>query len=291
MTDEARERAEALDPNTPVERLAELMEAHSDLVLQNPGLPLILLEHPDFWEELPKGLGEVAQSPHCPPSFATWALQRRKGRRICGFLATNQAMPLAVRRAAFLRTTGSYGWPEKRSSLSDFLSADELSFLDRGSTRDTVKAAEIEQLLALGSPGRRLAVDHPDCPPELLERIYRGDLYRDKALLHPHFPLTDSLLEHAMNSHNLHAALGMKLIPAPWARAFILEPELTIRAMLGGQATLTAAERQQLESDPQNPGDPRLRNELDSPAPLSAELRQVLTVIQRILTDRIVKSP
>ena len=101
---DAADRAAAADPATPPARLAALAVHHLDAVLGNPGLPLLVLERPDFWMGLPGGAHmQLARHACCPLVFGAWAAADPLGDPcVKAGLALNRALPLDVRRRAFL---------------------------------------------------------------------------------------------------------------------------------------------------------------------------------------------
>ena len=115
-----QEAAEARDPATPGARLAALTQRHLEAVLQNPATQLVLLENPDWWDDLPRPvLDQIARSPTCPPAFLAWV-----NRATFGFeraeVALNPVLPLALRREAFLGVSSGLDpkfWLDQRDRL------------------------------------------------------------------------------------------------------------------------------------------------------------------------------
>jgi hypothetical protein len=189
------ERAEARDPATPPERLAALLESCTEEVLANPGLPLLLVSEPDFWARVDlESLVAAAESRACPLSLAFWLTrQEHRFHRALECVFQNRALPGEVRRAAMLNWPSTAMtaevWDHYFACLADFLSPAEVSLLRRGATETVpskLSPEEFRQLAALGKCGRELAIQHDDCPAELLASFLEQG-FRD-ALRHANLP-------------------------------------------------------------------------------------------------------
>ena len=125
------EAAEARSPATSPARLAELMLRHAEAVLANPAFQLLLVENPHFWTTLPHP-GILAGARYCPADFVQWVLaQPDAGAALLHELVLNRALPVHLRRAAFLRTHFSLRWSQERRRLAELLTPEEVALLER----------------------------------------------------------------------------------------------------------------------------------------------------------------
>jgi hypothetical protein len=187
---EQARRAEALDPATPPERLAALLEAHLELVLANPGWPLLLLAEPDFWQRLPGPvLLGLARSPSCPEALADWVLTHVTDTAVLDRLAANRALPDAVRRRALLSVPSPLD-EDGLVAMAGLLTVSEARLLQRciePAPEVPLSPADFERLEALGRRGQALALSKPGCPSDVVERLAAA--FPLLAASHPQLPL------------------------------------------------------------------------------------------------------
>ena len=215
---------EARDPATPAARLAELADEHLDAVLQNLGLPLVLLEDPDWWELWSDSArSELAQSPHCPLGFVAWLVRKPRAEHhdAWTFVLGNQSLPVAARRDLLLRSEWNVArhdfeaHPLGDPALDEVLTAPERALLvrgGRGASPDlTMTEPEVEQLVAIGGLGLYLAVGHPSCPTAVLDRFLEG-LNESRAywvISHPHLA-SERLTAFLASKHGLSRAFALQ---------------------------------------------------------------------------------
>ena len=86
----------AANPNTPTQVLIKLGETFPEKVLENPVFPLLLLENPNFLEEMPQEtLLELLKCPTVPESFLEWAISQ-KNHPYQQAVAKNPSTPPAI---------------------------------------------------------------------------------------------------------------------------------------------------------------------------------------------------
>jgi hypothetical protein len=253
------------------------MERFADVVLRNPSLALVLVEQPDFWARLsPSELAAVGRARRCPPAFVAW-VHHQSGLqpwRMPPFFENPHLLPALRRESFFLQRhvqRGPTWWAQRRALLAGFLSADELSLLERGGVDateatprhdPTLTEDELGRLGALGFVGQMLALGHPRCPGDLLAEVATGgDLKASAgALRHPRLPADVRARELARalsaSPQDRYEAAGVLYNPA------LTEPEFD----------LAAADARLHSIVVRNPGLPRawMARFLDHPALLDA---------------------
>jgi hypothetical protein len=305
------ERAEAVDPATPPERLAELMEFHADAVLQNPSLSLLLMERPDFWSSVSHNArNDLARSDACPLSFASWLLHANTPDTSLTYLLWNRAVPMAMRRAAYLKRSTRdllQFWTDERPILAEVLSPTELSLLERGGGLSDPDAPpmtedEFEHLAALCDLGLELAMNHPCCPGAVLDRLSEtGAVPAAVVLSHPncdperlalalaspdvtlrrHAALNPTLsaaqFEQAAQDPAVRADMAMnRALPPEWVEVFLHDPNPLVRMRLADNRSLSPESQKVLATDPYAPTRSHL---LQNPS-VTAEARALAEALQ-----------
>jgi hypothetical protein len=289
---ERSDDAEARDPSTPPARLAALLATHTDAVLQNPALPLLVTEDPDFWAGLTDvARSKVAASTLCPPSFAQWELRRPDAPApALGELAMNPALALDLRRKCFLHQLDASPIPAR----ADFLGASELRLLRAGVDAASLSGEDVTQLTALGRAGELLALRHPDCPPSLLVAYLAVDPGANDWVL-SRAPCPAALVAAALASTEPGAGFwaaqnprltaaqcqlaydaghGVSLgqnrgLSAEWAERLVRSEDLYERDSVASNPVLTPEQQLVLADD----DDPGVRDELRSNPSLTVEAR------------------
>jgi hypothetical protein len=179
-------RREALDPNTPPKRLLELISLGcTGEVLDNPSLPLVLLEAPAFWREVKYSAVEVMlRHPRCPVEFAESVAGRPQEEQVYAkyglfeklrgpLIAGNKALPVELRREALLDMPNVPDdlWTSLAPVREELLTDAERRLLERGreALQSSAKFSEAEllRLGELGWLGMALALAQENCPPSL----------------------------------------------------------------------------------------------------------------------------
>jgi hypothetical protein len=238
-------RAEALAPQTPAARLAELLETVPHHVLQNPALPLLLVEEPDFWARLHR-TAAVMLSTHdgCPVDFARWLLRRPDHDGFYARLYANAALPMPVRREAFLGQRVGLAKEDLdpaffREAFRDVVAPAEQALLERAGLypastehgtllpQDPAMGSDaVLQLFDLGALGMALAARHPAVTDAALQRL---------------------LAQGVVNLHQV--ARHPSLAPERLA-AFLASPQLELQKAAALNPSLTAEQFRAAFEDP-----------------------------------------
>lgn len=211
-------------------------------LLANPSVVLAsiaqspeLKSRDDLWGHLsrfPDELSSVASSPRCPADFVEWCLRLGGYDDANAALARNAAVPLAQRRQAFCRTHPALA----RGRWDEGLGEDFKRLLCRagldltGDARDpNLSPADFEALRAYGGVlGTTLLLEHPGCPPPLLEEGVRGTPWeRAAAARNANLPLpfVEELLARDGNDHSVLAGLAQHpLLPEKVALTWATRP-------------------------------------------------------------------
>jgi len=177
---------EARDPSTPGRRLMDLIEDHTDEVLDNPGLSLALLEEPTLWSQVHRRARRfLLQSPRCPEAFALVLLDDPEvwWDPLTAILH-HPTLPVALRRLAFFRRHSyridSETFRTELPVLAQVLPPDDLALLVSAGLLEPLEPVDwgrptapidVEHLATLGDIGAALALRRPDCPSPVLERL------------------------------------------------------------------------------------------------------------------------
>ena len=252
MTD----RNELLDPATPPDRLAALIQQFcgEDVAFQNPSLPLLLLAEPAFPRRFPDWvLEQLAARAGCPEAFAVHMLEVERCRLP---LLGNRSVPLGLRRQAFLRMPALDDWTDHRDAIAEVLTPDELDLLRRAGvdedTQDALTVADLERLAELGADAISVVLDHPLTPGPLLVRLYEEKRSYASFLApeHPNAPLdflarllaSDDLMERCDAAASPHLSAAQLL-------ALVQDPEPELRRAVADNPALTPALAVQLAQD------------------------------------------
>jgi hypothetical protein len=197
--DEDVRGAVARNPNTPFEQLIGLIEDHTTDVLENPALPLLLLEVPDLWEQLSWSVRmRIARSSACPEAFLHWRLGEAQDWSGDLPLMMHGRLPLSLRRKLFLHRQTRDGLLQNEELVAA-LGEDFLELLQRAGYRPgprrgqldpTLSESDLAALAGYGGIGFGLAVQHPSCPAAVVVQALHSsdDVLRLYAARHPALP-------------------------------------------------------------------------------------------------------
>jgi hypothetical protein len=189
----------AENPNTPLKVLFHLGAQYPKQLLRNPALPLILLENPNTFTEIPsRTLLKLIEQPEAPRPLLEWAATLQGEPGVRRKVAANPNTPSDTLE----RLAGDHSLPVREAILNNPKAGKVLQLFWRlGASRDlsspespdtTLPSQDLERLALGGSFARYLVAKHPNTTASTIHTLaqsFHSDVaLRIEVAQHPNTP-------------------------------------------------------------------------------------------------------